>query len=89
MLSKQMRRITQLASAPRILSSFPSVRDYIKLYEYDAARLLREHGLRVPRGQVALVPREAYLIAKQMGMDTDGYVVKAQVMLYIYIYIYI
>ena len=55
-------------------------RNYIKLYEYEAARMLKKWGLKVPRGQVGRIPKEAYLIGKQLIANSKGgLVIKAQV----------
>src|SRR5271165_1534361 len=46
------------------------------LFEYQAKALFAEHGVRVPRGQVAWSPDEAEQVADELGVPV---VVKAQV----------
>ena len=38
-----------------------------KIHEYQAKRLLRECGIAIPEGDVAVVPEEARRIAKSLG----------------------
>jgi len=47
-----------------------------KIHEYQAKRLLRECGIAVPKGDVAVVPEEARRIAKSLGKPVA---IKAQV----------
>ena len=49
----------------------------MKIHEYQAKRLLREHAFAVPRGEVATTAGEARAVAEQMG--APGFVVKAQI----------
>ncbi|XP_015263326.1 PREDICTED: succinyl-CoA ligase [ADP-forming] subunit beta, mitochondrial-like [Gekko japonicus] len=53
-------------------------RRHLSLHEYLSMRLLKEAGLRVPEGQVAKTPEEAYKVAKKIG--TQDLVVKAQIL---------
>jgi len=47
-----------------------------KIHEYQAKRLLRECGIAIPKGDVAVVPEEARRIAKSLGKPVA---IKAQV----------
>jgi len=49
----------------------------MRLYEYQAKRILQRHGVLVPRGAVAHTPSEAREVAGQLG---ERVVVKAQVL---------
>jgi succinyl-CoA synthetase beta subunit len=49
-----------------------------RLYEYQSKRLLKEGGIRVPEGEVAFSPSEAYQIAEKIGKPV---VLKIQVWL--------
>lgn len=48
----------------------------MNLHEYQAKRLFAEHGVPIPKGEVAVTPAEARVIAKNLG---GRVVVKAQV----------
>ena len=48
----------------------------MKIHEYQAKAILREHGVPVPRGDVAQAPRQAREIAERLG---GAVVVKAQI----------
>ncbi|KAL8164733.1 UNVERIFIED_CONTAM: beta' subunit [Gekko kuhli] len=60
------------------LNSEHQPRRRLSLHEYLSMRLLKEAGLRVPEGQVAKTPEEAYRAAKEIG--TQDLVVKAQIL---------
>jgi len=49
----------------------------VNLHEYQAKRLFAEHGIPIPRGEVATNPDEAYAVAQQLGGRA---VIKAQVL---------
>ncbi len=49
----------------------------MNIHEYQAKALLREHGVRVPRGRVAYTPEEAEEAARELGGGL--WVVKAQI----------
>ena len=49
----------------------------MKLHEYQAKSLLRDHGIPVPEGKVADSPEEAETIAREVGCPV---MVKAQVL---------
>ncbi len=49
----------------------------MNIHEYHAKALLREHGVRVPRGRVAYTPEEAEEAARELGGGL--WVVKAQI----------
>lgn len=49
----------------------------MKIHEYQAKEVLRRHGVRVPRGEVAATPEDAERIARELGGKV---VVKAQVL---------
>jgi succinyl-CoA synthetase beta subunit len=49
----------------------------VKIHEYQAKALLAQHGVAVPRGEVASTPAEAGEIARRLG--TSVVVVKAQI----------
>ena len=49
----------------------------MNLHEYQAKRLFAEHGIPIPRGEVATNPDEAYAVAQQLGGRA---VIKAQVL---------
>ena len=49
----------------------------MKLHEYQAKELLREHGIPVPEGRVARTPAEAQALAAQIGCPV---MIKAQVL---------
>ncbi len=49
----------------------------MKIHEYQAKEILRRHGVRVPRGEVATAPEEAERIARDLGGKVA---VKAQVL---------
>eukprot|EP00054_Salpingoeca_dolichothecata_P038816 m.14616 g.14616 ORF g.14616 m.14616 type:complete len:454 (+) comp9224_c0_seq2:47-1408(+) len=49
----------------------------LHVHEHYSIGLMRDHGIRVPRGDVAYTPEEAEKIAKDLGTDV---VVKAQVL---------
>ena len=86
---RQLRQLSSFkpfkAPPSSLLQPVPT-RPIISLYEYDAARLLKQYGVQVPKGQVALMSREAYLIAKQVQHSSTGYVVKAQVLPFSHLY---
>jgi succinyl-CoA synthetase beta subunit len=48
----------------------------VKLHEYQAKEFFKNHGIPVPKGEVARSPEEAYRIASEIGKEV---VVKAQV----------
>ncbi len=48
----------------------------MKIHEYQAKRILAQHGVPIPRGDVAADPYEAYEIARRLG---GSVVVKAQI----------
>ena len=48
----------------------------MKIHEYQAKELLRDHGIPVPRGEMAETPDAAKGIAEKLGAGT---VVKAQI----------
>jgi succinyl-CoA synthetase beta subunit len=48
----------------------------MKIHEYQAKKLLRDHGIPVPRGEVAETPEEARRVAAKLGGQV---VVKAQI----------
>ncbi|ELR25551.1 succinylcoa synthetase beta chain, putative [Acanthamoeba castellanii str. Neff] len=58
-----------------------AARRWLNIHEYQSQELMRKEGIRVPKGQVAASPEEAYKIAQQMqqGGDADV-IVKAQVL---------
>jgi succinyl-CoA synthetase beta subunit len=49
----------------------------VKLHEYQSKRLFAEHGVPIPKGDVATTPREARRIAEELGCPV---VVKSQVL---------
>ena len=50
------------------------------LHEYQAAELLAQYNIRVPRGAVAFNSKEAVVIARKFGVDyREKFVIKAQV----------
>jgi succinyl-CoA synthetase beta subunit len=51
--------------------------DYVKLHEYQSKRIFGEHGIPIPKGQVASTPAEARQIAEILG---GAVVVKSQVL---------
>lgn len=52
----------------------------INLHEYQAAHLLYQYNIPLPRGNVAFNHKEAFVIARKFGGDYQGkFVVKAQV----------
>jgi succinyl-CoA synthetase beta subunit len=48
----------------------------VKIHEYQAKDIFRDHGVPVPRGEVAHTPAEARAIAEKLGGTV---VVKAQI----------
>lgn len=44
----------------------------MSIHEYQSQALMRERGIKVPRGQVATTPEEAYAIAKNMQQEGEG-----------------
>ena len=50
----------------------------LKLHEYQAAKLLSKYRVPIPLGNVAMNDKEAFLVAKQIGIKKQmEYVVKA------------
>lgn len=50
------------------------------LHEYQAAELLSQYNIPLPRGSVAYNAKEAYVIARKFGNDYRGrFVIKSQV----------
>src|SRR6187397_2809047 len=49
----------------------------MKIHEYQAKAILAQHGVPVPRGEVAFNPAEAGAVARRLGGDVV--VVKAQI----------
>ncbi len=49
----------------------------MKIHEYQAKEILRRHGVRVPRGEIAATPEEAERVARELGGKVA---VKAQVL---------
>ena len=39
----------------------------MKLHEYQAAKLLAKYRVQIVPGQVAFTPKEAYIVAKNLG----------------------
>jgi succinyl-CoA synthetase beta subunit len=83
-LSPRTQSLLQKSNSTTLTSSSVksvAARRWLNIHEYQAQDLMRKEGIRVPRGQVAATPEEAYKIAKQMqeGGDADV-IVKVQVL---------
>lgn len=44
----------------------------MSIHEYQSQELMRQRGIKVPKGKVAATPEEAYAIAKEMQASGDG-----------------
>ena len=52
----------------------------LQLHEYQAAQLVHQYRIPIPRGNVAFNGKEAYIIARKFGSDYSGdFFIKAQV----------
>ena len=49
----------------------------MKIHEYQSKRVFAEYGVPIPKGKVAVSPKEAYAIAKDLGGKV---IVKSQVL---------